>query len=182
MPTFTLSHLAIILGLGFGLPQIFGILNPDHFKKSVRSFSRSLICGYILMTLGTSWFLWNLYIEAISDFESYKRMMYVGFAGIGVLTCLYVSDFLAVRGSAILFLLLAKSMVDASRWVESSWRWVVVLWAYLLIIAGVWFTVSPWRMRDFLHWATETEYRIRIRSSVRLGFGLLLVILGFTVF
>jgi len=30
-------------------------------------------------------------------------------------------------------------------------------WAYVLVVAGIWFTVAPWRFRDFLAWGTATE-------------------------
>ena len=141
-----LSTLAILLGLGFGLPQLFGLLNPSKFREAVRQFPRSETWGYGLMVLGTAWFLWNLGQENISDFAAYKKAMLIGFAAVGVATCIYVRDFLAVRGLAIVFLLLAKLMVDTARWEDTEWRLVIVTWAYLLVIAGMWLTVSPWRL------------------------------------
>jgi hypothetical protein len=177
-----LSTLAILLGLGFGLPQLYGLLKPAKFRDAVRKFPRSEPVGYVLMLLGTVWFLWNLQQENISDFASYKKVMLVGFGAVGVATCIYVRDFLAVRGLAIVFLLLAKLMVDTARWEESEWRLVIVTWAYLLIVAGMWFTVSPWRLRDFLTWGTATDNRIRIGCGMRLAFGLFVVVLGLIVF
>jgi len=177
-----LSTLAILLGLGFGVPQLYGLLKPAKFRDAVRRFPRSEPVGYVLMLLGTVWFLWNLQQENISDFAAYKKVMLIGFAAVGVATCIYVRDFLAVRGLAIVFLLLAKLMVDTARWEETEWRLVIVTWAYLLIIAGMWFTVSPWRLRDLLTWGTATDNRIRIGCGMRLAFGLFVVILGLIVF
>src|SRR5262245_12492638 len=93
-----LSTLSIILGLGMGLPQIYGIINPQKFAASVRKFPRNVPIGIVLMVLGTIWFLWNLQQESISDFARYKTYLYVGFAAIGLGSCLFVQDFLAVRG------------------------------------------------------------------------------------
>src|SRR6266498_5555528 len=177
-----LSTLAILLGLGFGLPQIYGLMNPVKFRQAVRKFPRSETIGYVLMLLGTVWFLWNLNQENISDFAAYKKVMLIGFAAVGVATCVYVRDFLAVRGLAIVFLLLAKLMVDKARWEETEWRLVIVTWAYLLIFAGMWFTISPWRLRDLLTWGTATNNRIRIGCGMRLAFGLFVVVLGLIVF
>src|SRR5947207_4256689 len=129
-----LSTLAILLGLGFGLPQPYGLLKPAKFRDAVRKFPRSEPVGYVLMLLGTVWFLWNLQLENISDFAAYKKVMLIGFGAVGVATCIYVRDFLAVRGLAIVFLLLAKLMVDTARWEETEWRLVIVTWAYLLIV------------------------------------------------
>ena len=69
-----LSTLAILLGLGIGLPQIYGLLKPKDFAAAVRKFPRSLPWGYALTLLGTVWFLWNLSQESISDFASYKNV------------------------------------------------------------------------------------------------------------
>ena len=100
----------------------------------------------------------------------------------GVATCIYVRDFLAVRGLAIVFLLLAKLMVDTARWEDTEWRLVIVTWAYLLIVAGMWFTISPWRLRDMINCATANETRTRIFAALRCAFGMFVLILGATVF
>ena len=134
------------------------------------------------MGLGTAWFLWNLNNEAISDFAAYKSVMLFGFGAVGVLTCIFVRDFLAVRGLAVVLLLLGKLMLDTARWHDSEWRLVVSTLAYVWIIAGMWFTVSPWRLRDLIQWATANERRLRLVSAVRLALGAFLVILGLTVF
>jgi len=59
---------------------------------------------------------------------------------------------------------------------------VIQFWAYLLVVAGIWFTVTPWKLRDILNWATATEERIRIGSAIRLAFAALVLILGLTAF
>ena len=176
------STLAIIIGLGFALPQIQGLRSPHDFKKSLNSFPRSVPTGVFLMFIGTAWFLWNLNNERISDFAAYKNMMFVGFAGIGVATCVFIRDFLAARGLAIVLLLLAKQVVDSGRWIESDWRLVLVTWAYLWVIAGMWITISPWRLRDWIGWMTATPERIKYGCIARLAFGLLVAALGLFAF
>src|SRR5439155_19941530 len=147
--TLKLSTLAVLLGLGLGLPQIYGLVKPAAFAAAVRKFPRSLPWGFALMLLGTAWFLWNLSQESISDFASYKNVLFAAFAGVGIGSCIFVQDFLAVRGLAVVLLLLAKLMVDTGRpQLASPWVLVFQTWAYLFVIAGIWFTMSPWRLRD----------------------------------
>ena len=179
-----LSTLAIVLGLGMGIPQIFGFVNPSGFAAAVRRFPRSLPWGYALMLLGTAWFVYNLSQESISDFAAYKNLLFAGFAAVGIASCIYVQDFLAVRGLAVVFLLLAKLMVDTGRahLAEGSWVLIIQTWAYLLVIAGIWLTISPWRLRDFLNWATANEKRIKVGCGIRLAFGLFVAVLGLTKF
>ena len=182
--TLKLSTLSILLGLGMGLPQIYGLVKPAAFAAAVRKFPRSLPWGVALMLLGTVWFVWNLSQESISDFAAYKTPLMVGFAAIGVGACIFVQDFLAVRGLAVVLLLLAKLMVDTGRPALPVTHWVLVIqtWAYVLVVAGMWFTVSPWRLRDLVNWATANEQRMNVGSAVRLAFGLLVVVLGLTRF
>ena len=182
MPPLKLSSLSIILGLLFGAPQIYGVLKPAAFGQMMRKFPRYTPIGYVLMAAATLWFLKNLSMESVSDFIAFKPALFAVFGFVGLGACLFVRDFLPIRGLAVLFLLMAKLMVDSARWVDSEWRLVVVVWAYVWVIAGMWFTVSPWRMRDIIDWSTATEQRIRLLSGLRLGFGLLVLILGLTVY
>ena len=110
--TVSLSTLSIVLGLGVALPQLYGIANPSAFAERVRKFPRNVPLGIALMLLGTAWFLWYLSQESIADFASYKNILFAGFAFVGIGSCIFVQDFIAVRGLAVDFLLLAKLMVD----------------------------------------------------------------------
>lgn len=182
--TLNLSILSVVLGLGMALPQIYGLVNPTGFGVAVRKFPRSLPWGCALMALGTGWFLWNLSQESISDFAAYKNLLFIGFAAVGLGSCVFVQDFLAVRGLAVVLLLLGKLMVDTGRPYLAKTPLVIVIqtWAYLLVIAGIWLTVSPWRLRDFLNWGTANEKRIKIGCGVRLALGLFVAFLGLAVF
>lgn len=182
--TLKLSTLAVLLGLAMGLPQIYGILKPAAFAAAVRRFPRSLPWGYSLMLLGTAWFVWNLSQESISDFAAWKTPLLGAFAAIGIGTCVFVQDFLAVRGLAIVMLLLAKLMVDTGRPSLPVTSWVLVFqaFAYVLVVAGIWFTVSPWRLRDLLNWGTANEQRVKVGCGLRLAFALLIALLGVAKF
>jgi hypothetical protein len=179
-----LSLLAVLLGAGFAAPQIYGLANPQKFAAAVRRFPRNLPAGVLLMLLGTAWFLWNVNREPIADFSAYKPAMMTGFAAVGILACFFVQDFLAVRGLAVVFLLLAKTMVDTGRPHLGETPWVLVIqgWAYVLILAGICFTVAPWKLRDFLNWMTATEARIKIGCVGRLAFAIFILLLGLTAF
>ena len=179
-----LSTVAILLGTIVALINLYGVLKPTEFGEAARKFPRSLPIGYGLMLLGTAWFVWNLRQESISDFEKLKPYLCALFIAVGVGTCIFVKDFLAVRGLAVVLLLAAKLMVDAGRPHLGDTHWVLVIqtWAYVLVVVGIWFTISPWRMRDLVNWGTANEQRIRIGSGLRMAFGLFVAILGLTVF
>ena len=177
-----LSTLSIGLGLVVAGINLFGLVKPAEFKNAARKFPRSTPIGVLFMLAGTAWFIWNVKSETLSDFEPLKPYLFTLFVAVGVGSCFFVQDFLAVRGLAVLLLLLAKVMVDSERWASTEWRLVIAVWAYLLVVAGTWFTVSPWRLRDLLYWATANDTRIRVGSAVRCAFGLFVAFLGFKVF
>jgi hypothetical protein len=179
-----LSLLTILLGVGMGLPQVYGLVQPARLASAARKFPRNLPAGIFLMLLGTAWFLWNVNREPIADFSVFKPYMLAAFAAVGILSCIFIRDFLAVRGLAVVLLMLGKLMVDTGRphLGESNWVLVIQTWAYLFIVAGIWFTVTPWKLRDFLNWATATEWRVRIGCLIRLGIAAGIVGLGLTAF
>ena len=182
MPSLSLASLSIFLGLAYLIPQVYGLIKPGEFGEKLRAFPRSNTWGYVLVGIATLWFLNTVQQEDIADFAAYKKFMLFGFGALGVATCIYVKDFLAVRGYAVLLLLLAKLMVDTARWVDTEWRLVIVVWAYLWVLGGMWFTVSPWRVRDIILWKTASESRIRLICAIRGAFGLLVIGLGILKF
>lgn len=178
----SLSTLAILIGSGYSLIQLFALLKPGEFTRQARAFPRNEIAGFALMGLGTVWFLCNLNAEAIADFAAYKKWMLFGFGALGLLSCIYVRDYLAVRGLAVVLLLLAWVTLNHTRWANSPWRLILVVWAYLWVVAAMWLTVSPFRLRDFLNWFTADARRLRFGSTMQLAFGLLILVLGVTAF
>ncbi|MCF7669934.1 MAG: hypothetical protein K9N48_09195 [Verrucomicrobia bacterium] len=178
----SLSLLSILLGLIIAAPTLYGLARPETVSQLIRRFPRSTPLGYFLITLGTIWFLYNFNQERVADFASYRKLMFLGFVLLGIFTAVYIRDFLAVRALSVVILLLAKLMVDTARFHESAWRLVIVVTAYLFVIAGIWFTISPWRLRDIINWAGANTKRLRIACGLRLAFGLLLIVLGIAVF
>jgi len=179
-----LSLLTILLGVGMALPQVYGLARPAGLATAARNFARNLPAGIVLMLLGTAWFAWNVNVEPIADFSAFKPYLLGGFIAVGVFSCIFVQDFLAVRALAVLMLLLAKLMVDTGRphLGESPWVLVIQCWAYVFVVLGIWFTITPWRLRDFIHWATASEARTRLLSAIRLAYAVFIVYLGLTAF
>jgi hypothetical protein len=176
--------LSILLGLGMGLPQVYGLARPAQLAAAARKFPRNLTAGVVLMLLGTAWFVWNVNGEPIADFSAFKPYMLAGFVAVGVLSCFFVQDFLAVRGLAVVLLLLGKLMVDTGRphLGESPFVLVIQAWAYVFVAMGIWLTITPWKLRDILEWATATEARTRWLSGLRLAFATFVLVLGLTAF
>lgn len=177
----TLSKLSILLGLLFAIPGALMLAKPAALTPALRKFPRSETWGYILMAVGAAWFLYNLNREAIAEFAAYKKLMLIGFGGVALAACIFVPDFLAVRGLAITMLMLAWYTLNTARWHDSQWRLVLSVISYVWVVAGMWFMISPWRLRDLINWATASPGRLRAYAGTRVGIGLLLIALGASV-
>jgi multisubunit Na+/H+ antiporter MnhG subunit len=182
MPEISLANLSLALGALMVITAVFGLVKTEGAMDWAKNFPRNETAGWTLMLAGMAWFLWVLKSETLADFEKFRMLFKVFIVATGVGACFFLKDFLAVRGLAVVLLLLAKLIVDTARWHESEWRLVLVVLAYALVIKAMWFTVAPWRMRDILDWATASERRFKMLCGVRLAFAVLLVVLGLTIF
>ena len=180
--TLNLSQLAIVLGLGMAVPQLWAVAKPVEAGAALRKFPRSEPWGYLLMAIGAGWFLYRLNQEAIAEFAAYKTYMLLGFGGVAVAACLFVQDFLAVRGLSITMLMLSAFVLSKTRFVETPWRLVLVILAYVWIIAAMWWMISPWRLRDLIQWSTATPEKTRKLAFIRLAIAALVIILGVTAY
>ncbi len=186
----SLANLSIVLGVFLVAVAGYTLAKPADVGQALRAFPRANAPGYVLMLAATAWFLWNINIEDMADYREIKHWFYIGFGAVGVGSCIFLRDFLAVRGLAVFMLLLAKLMLDTQRDYMlaapeahmSEWRLVFAVWAYAIIFMCMWWVISPWRMRDLIEWMTAKPSRLVIKSWVRIALGILLIALGLIVF
>lgn len=178
----TLSQLCLALGTVMILTHGWALVRAKSAVPWLRGFHRKHAIGVLLMLLGTAWFEWNLYQEQLQDIAAYKNLMLVGFGVVGLGCCVFVRDFLSVRGLTVFLLMLAWLMCETARWHDSNFRWAITGWAYAWVVGGLWLSVSPWRLRDWLGWVTATEGRLKLAAGGGLVWGAFVLGLGFTVF
>ena len=108
MPEVSLANLSLILGVLAVAKGIWGYTSSAKAIEFTRAFPRNDNAGYVTILAAMVWFLLILKSESMSDFERY-RMHFNGFILItGIGACIYLKDYLAVRGTAVLMILLAK--------------------------------------------------------------------------
>ena|GEM_PF-178609 len=186
----SLANLSIVLGVFLVAVAGYSLARPGAVGQAMRAFPRANAPGYVLILAATAWFLWNIQSEDMADYREIKHWFYIGFGAVGIGSCIYLRDFLAVRGLAVFMLLLAKLMLDTQRHYMldtpvahvSEWRLVFPVWAYMIIVMSMWMVISPWRMRDMIQWMLAKPRRLAAKGWFRLGFGILLIALGLTVF
>ena len=182
-----LLFIVLVLAVAHALPGLLALTSPASFGASLRKFARNVPVGFILMTLGTGWFFWNLYSSDLTDFMALRPFLYGAVILVGAGNCLFVQDYIAVRGAAVMALLACDKILDWQRWHVTAgfnpqgWlqpKNLIVLWCYAVIVLAIWLIHSPRRLRDGLDWAAGTPARLRQVGGSLLGFGALLALLG----
>ena len=94
----------ILLTLGISLKS-----SNAKIRNVILSFPRSVKCSAWFVGLSTVWFLWrHVAFLSEADFGNYKLLIGAVALGVAILSFVFVSDFLAVRGLAMLMLLWAR--------------------------------------------------------------------------
>ena len=183
MENISLSWIVLGLGAFFVLVNIPALLMPGVFRTGLLAFPRSRYPAWVLTALDLVWFGWLLYHEPLWPFfDMVRPWLVVIIPLVIVLVCIFVDELLAARALGGLLLLVGGPILDAARWHPSTWRYVPIGLAYIWIIAGIIFVLTPFRLRRFFDFITRTELRCRAGGAIRLIFGLLLLWLGWKIF
>ena len=164
----TAGYMAGIVLLLFGL---WGLVRPGAAQTAARSFPRSRVAGFVLLTIAFFWSFWLLATMEMGEFSSFRKpllfILPVGF----LLVLRFVDEFLAARALGILFLLAAEPLLDAAFFRNETSRLLVTVFAYLLIVAGLIWVTMPYLLRDQINWSARTNGRWRFTHGLALLYG-----------
>jgi hypothetical protein len=129
----------------------------------LRTFRRSKGATVILALVAIAWFAWWLLNIPDADLAGLPRVpVVVGFIGFSLLTFVYMPDFLAVRGLAVIMLFLARHVLDAGyRQLPHSLLAASVSYG-LLILFGFWWACSPPVFCRQCDWVLATDGRRKL--------------------
>ncbi|MBI5685615.1 MAG: hypothetical protein HZC54_11095 [Verrucomicrobia bacterium] len=177
-----LKAVAIAVGTAIIATRLPGILKPQAYRDWLRKFPRAVVPGIVFLSIALIWCLIIVNGAREDGMAVPKNFVYLFLIGVYVGLIALKFDFLAVRGLSILLLMIAKVVVDSANQLETPWRLVMTVIAYIWAILGMWFTVSPYRMRDMIEWSIASDSRLRTLSAVGCVFGLFLIGLGLFVY
>jgi len=144
-------------------------------KRSLRSLPVTLV----VLTLGGGWFLYEVTQLGVSDFGNHRVLLFILFLGIAILSVFYVRDFLAVRAAAILYLMAAKTLLDAAYMEDPPSRLFMVGLVYVCILLALYLGTIPYRLRDFFQWLFAKGTRPKVLGVACTLYGLLLCTTAF---
>ena len=168
---FSLQTAGYIVGLFLLLIGLMGLINPARSISFARNLPRSRVAGFVLLTIAFFWTFWLLATMEMGEYSGFRTPLLI-FLPIGFLLVLrYVDEFLAARAIGVLFLLAAEPLLDAAFFRSESSRLLVTAFAYLLIVAGLFWVTMPYLLRDQIQWSARTIGRWRITHGLVLLYG-----------
>jgi hypothetical protein len=167
----SLQTAGYIAGLFLVLLGLWGMFQPDASRAAARTLPRSRIAGFVLLTIAFFWSFWLLATMEMGEFSSFRKpllfILPVGF----LLVLRFVDEFLAARALGILFLLAAEPLLDAAFFRIESTKLLVTVFAYLLIVIGLFWVTMPYLLRDQINWSARTNGRWRVTHGVAFLYG-----------
>jgi hypothetical protein len=175
----SLQTAGIAVGAFLILVGLLGLFKPE-LATVVQRFPRSYVAGVILLTCCLVWTFWLLATIQMGEFAGFRRPLLIALP-IGYLLVLYfVDEFLAVRALGILCLLAAEPLLDAAFLRYESSRLLVTVFAYVLIIGGLFWVAIPYVLRDQINWSTRSVFRWRCLHVIALIYGGVILTVAFT--
>jgi hypothetical protein len=178
----SLRAAGIAVGLFLVIVGAAGLLTSGSMQSFVKQLPRSRIAGIVLLTIALLWNVWLLATIEMGEFVSFRRPLLIALPIGYVLVIRFVDEFLAVRALGILCLLAAEPLIDAAFLRYELTRLVVTVFAYLLVIAGLFWVTMPYLLRDQINWSTGTSARWRLITGAALIYGAVILTLAIVTF
>ncbi len=177
-----LRWVAVAVALLIAAVWVGGLLATEKFRRALLRFPRNFMAGVVLISITAVW------CTAIVSQANSVNILAPKWVGYFIIWFLCVGsvigslDYLAVRALSALLLMIAKVMVDAAFTVDTPARLLVPVLAYVWVILGMWWPLSPWRCRNAIEWMTASDARTKAVSGVHLAIALVLVVFAFAFY
>lgn len=178
----SLQAAGISAGLFLLLVSLPSLLAPQAAAEWFRGLPRSRLMGVLLLTLAFLWSFWLLWTMEMGEFSSFRKPLLFALPVGYLLVLRFVDEFLAVRALGILFLLGAEPLLEAAFLRYETSRLLVTVFAYLLIIAGLFWVTMPYLLRDHIQWSTRGTGRWRTISVIALIYGAVTLVCAITLY
>lgn len=175
----SLRTAGLLAGIFLVLLGLAGLLTPAA-RTLTTKLPRSRVMGIALLIIAFLWSFWLLLTMEMGEFSSFRRPLMIALPVGFFLVMRFVDEFLAVRALGILCLLAGEPLLEAAFLRYEASRLLVTVFAYLLILAGLFWVTMPYLLRDQISWGTRTSGRWFSLSAGALLYGAALLALAVT--
>lgn len=177
----SLRAAGIIAGALLVLLSLPGLVRPTMLQAWAKRLPRSRVAGFILFTIVLAWGFWLLATMEMGEFAPFRRPLLIVLPIGYVLVLRFVDEFLAVRALGMLCLLAAEPLLDAAFLRYESVRLVITVFAYILVVVGLFWVTMPYLLRDQIDWTSRSAWRWRSLHGLVLICGAAMLVLGLTI-
>ena len=176
----SLQTAAIFAGVFLLLVGIPGIVMPRASAGWAKKLPRSFVLGAFLLTIAFAWSMWLLLTMEMGEFSSFRKPLLIALPiGYG-LVLRFVNEFLAVRALGMLCLLAAEPLLESAFLRYEPSRLLVTVFAYVLIVKGLFWVTMPYLLRDKINWAARSVARWVSLHGLAVIYGAVLLVFAFT--
>src|SRR6266705_3164189 len=161
----SLQIAGVIAGTFLILMSLPGLLKPDLAGVAQR-FPRSRVAGAVLLTVDLAWSFWLLATMEMGEFSAFRKPLLIALPIGYMLALRFLDEFLAVRALGILCLLAAEPLLEAAFLHYLASCLLVSVFAYLLIVAGLFWVMIPYVLRDQINWGAQSARRWRFMHAI----------------
>ena len=178
----SLQAAGFIAGLFLLVASLPGLILPEAASRWMRSLPRSRLMGIILLTAAFLWSWWLLATMEMGEFSGFRKPLIFALPVGYLLVLRFVNEFLAVRALGILFLLAAEPLLEAAFLRYEVSRLLVTVFAYIMIVAGLFWVTMPYLLRDHIQWSTQSSARWRSINVITLAYGAAILLCAITLY
>jgi hypothetical protein len=176
----SLQTVGWIIGVSLILLSLPGLVKPQSIQNWARRLPRSRSAGIVLLTVAFVWSFWLLATMEMGEFASFRRPLLIALPIGFFLVIRFVGEFLAVRALGILCLLAAEPLLEAAFFRYEASRLFVTVFAYLLVVAGLFWVTMPYLLRDQIDWSARNDVRWRAIHGIATAYGVIVLALALT--
>lgn len=175
----SLKTAGILAGLFLLLVTLPNVVRPALGRTWLPKLPRSRPAGVFLLSVAFLWSFWLLSTMEMGEFSTFRKPLLIVIPIGFFLVLRFVNEFLAVRALGILYLLAAEPLLEAAFLRYETSRLLVTVFAYVLIVKGLFFVTMPYLMRDQIDWGTRSDSRWRLLNTAGLIYAAALLTFAF---
>jgi len=165
--------------------HVFMLVKADFCKEWLKKLPRHYNAGVIVMGIGLAWFWLLVAPEKLSifpflsklsmnlaEFNSMKPALRIIVPLFCIGMCLYVREFLFVRGLGLVALMVAGPVLQGGMFKDEPTRFLIPIFAYIILTLGMYCVGMPYLFRDTVKWVTANNTRWNVLVWAGLLYGL----------
>ena len=172
----SLQSVGLIIGFLLVMTHALALLRPAMLQDFLKTFPRHRRIGIAILAVDFIWAFWLIGNIDLGEFYTWEKPIRLLLPVCFVLFIFFVEEFLAVRATGILLLLLACPLLDVAFLREPATRLLLPSLAYAWILLGLFWIGMPYLMRDQVTWVSQNNCRWRIFSGTGLAYGIALLV------